>query len=92
VKNWFNKFNRGRHSLVVPEITDAVREVIMQDRGILGNFLHQHIFDIARTSGRKKCLFSMDPHILTIAISCLQNRFYLLSQTIDMITTDFAAG
>ena len=44
VKNWFNEFNRGRHSLkdevregpaktvVVPEHIDAVRELIMQDR------------------------------------------------------------
>ena len=44
VKNWFNEFNRGRRSLndefregrpkqvVVPENSDAVRELIMQDR------------------------------------------------------------
>ncbi|XP_037944009.1 histone-lysine N-methyltransferase SETMAR-like [Teleopsis dalmanni] len=47
VKNWFNVFNRDRHSLsdefregrpkmaVVPENIDAVRELIMQDRHVI---------------------------------------------------------
>ncbi|XP_055316153.1 histone-lysine N-methyltransferase SETMAR-like [Sitodiplosis mosellana] len=46
VKNWYNEFNRGRHSLqdehregrpksaVVPENIDAVRELIMLDRHV----------------------------------------------------------
>ena len=51
VKNWFNEFICGRNSLkdevresrskttVVPENIDAVRELIIQDRGIFGHYI-----------------------------------------------------
>jgi len=59
VKNWFNQFNRGRHSLedddregrlkagVVTENIDAVREFTMAKCPILGHFFHHHTFDSA---------------------------------------------
>ena len=63
--NWLNEFNRGRRSLkdefragrpktaIVPEIIDAVSELIMQDH-------HVTYREIKTSPGRNKDLFLLD--------------------------------